>query len=334
MNSYLNNRSYVFEDVFNKKQQQIINFKLRKKKYDDIEKSIKLLDEISTYKNNIFKSLNNSNNEIEDKKLHKSNSETLFQNKNSRNNQKNLNSKILQKFKKTNKFEKFDNYLNSTTKNFNISSINKIKSFKSLNKSTIKSHNSLYSTIDYKKSEKDIFKEKLSIFTKKKVKKFEYKKKYFKFINKIYYDYTKFNRNKTFNLSVNYSKNNYTKNTISSKLNEKPKILSKNKSFDLISKEEKKILKCYKNIKHHINLKLFLNDKFSNKKKLLFSEKKKNMIKSLNESIFIENINKKDNDNIHGIKHYLNLLKIEKDLNFVEGLKNSVVYSQKKIFNK
>lgn len=54
------------------------------------------------------------------------------------------------------------------------------------------------------------------------------------------------------------------------------------------------------------------------------------MIKSLNESIFIENINKKDNDNIHGIKHYLNLLKIEKDLNFVEGLNNSVVYSQKK----
>ena len=232
--TFLNNRSYIFGNIFKKKKEQIINFKLRKKKYDDIEKSIKLLDEISTYKNNIFKSLNNSNNEIEDKKLHKSNSETLFQNKNSRNNQKNLNSKILQKFKKTNKFEKFDNYLNSTTKNFNISSINKIKSFKSLNKSTIKSHNALYSTIDYKKSEKDIFKEKLSIFTKKKVKKFEYKKKYFKFINKIYYDYTKFNRNKTFNLSVNYSKNNYTKNTISSKLNEKPKILSKNKSFDLI----------------------------------------------------------------------------------------------------
>ena len=321
--TYLNNPSYVFENIFNKKQQQKINYKKRQKEYYEIEKSIKILDDVPLYKYRIFSSLNNSNQEIENKKLYKSNSEGMFQNKNSRNNPKNIHIKFIQKLlKKTNKFE--NKSLNVTLKNF---SMNKIKS---LNKSTIKSHYSLNPTIDYKNNEKDIFKLKLSIFSKKKVKKFEYKKKYLKSISKIYYDYSKFNRNKSLNLSVNYSKKNYIKNTISSKLNEKPKILHKSKSFDLISKEEKRIIKSSKSIKQHINMNLFLNNKFFNKKKLLYCEKEKNIIKSLNETKFIENIIKKEDDNIHGIKHRLKLLKLQKDLDFVEGLNNSVVFSLKK----
>ena len=326
--TYLNNRSYVFEDVFNKKQQQLINFKIRQKQFDEIEKSIKILDDISPYNNKIFSSLNNSNQEIENKKLYKSNSEGMFQNNNSRNNPNNIHKKFIQKIlKKTNKFE--NNSLSIISKKLHNSSMNKIKP---LNKSTIKCKNTLSSTIDYKTSEKHIFKEKLSIFTKKKVKKFEYKKKYLKFINKIYYDYTKFNRNKTIYLSTNYSKQNYAKNTISSKLNEKPKILSKSKSFELISKEEKKIFKSSKYIKQDINTNLFLYNKFLKKKKLLYGEKQKNIIKSLKEAKFIENINKKEDDNIHGIKHHLKFIKLEKDLDFVERLNNSVIFSQKKFF--
>ena len=350
-NSYLNNPSYIFENILNKKKNKLLNLKSKQNKIDEqIGQSLRILVNYSDkFKIQLHPNLDENN--VKNKKLIKSNSEIKIKQDNTpktKTNSKNIFLSLFQIIEKRKEaFKKYyiDHLLSNeelnkskllySPKNDNSKILEKIKGRNSIqniikNKS-LQNLSNKYS----KKSLKEIFKNPSSnnLISPEKKKTIKFKRNINNKIKQLNYN-SQFKRTPPFNININYIKKNYAKSTISSKLNEKGNILKESNSLKLIYKEERGIMKKTKTIKNIINKKIFSEKKFYKKRKYLHSAKYRNIINSLNETKFIENINKNKDDDINDVKHHIQFTKLKKDLNLVSELNNSVVYSQRNFLMK
>ena len=305
--------TFIFKNILGKRKNSLINLNLKQNKLDkEIEHSLKILNNFSERFKPQIHPFSNKKEKLKEINLKKSNSEKKIIPYNLKAN-KNNKYPFLNKLKKSKTSKLNDSFNNDEKKKDLIQKSrnnkkNKIKHIK------YNYHNRTNISI-LLKEQKEV--------------KIKYRKVYSNLLKDLNGNLNIFKRNPSFNLIFNYSKNNYAKSTSSSRLSEKPKIFHENKNYSLVFKKEKKIIKNTKSIEKDINQKLHSEKKFYIKRKDFHSAKERNIKKYLNESKFIENINRKEKDDIKNIKHIINFKKLKKDLNFISELNTSVVYSQR-----
>ena len=322
--NYINkNPSFIFHNFHSYKKNSVINFTRNKQKLEKhIDNSMKVFNDFS---DNFINQMNIHPDKINELKIKKSFSEKHLMEKNNtkfeQNNisiyQKIMNKKILfpQNHSKNNKNK--IKCINSKKKNH--------KSFNNISDNLNLSNN-------YSKRHKFILKNNSSnhsIIKRNKEKKINHKRIYYSLLKQLDYDGNLFKRNPSIDLIINYSKKNFKRSTFSSKSNEKRSFIKDNENYSLIKKKGKTILQNIKSIKNKIKIKLSSEKKFYEERQYFHSAKQRKIKSLIKESKFIDNINKKKQDNIKDIAHYINFSKLKKDLNFVYQLNNSVVYSQR-----